>query len=308
MTKPSIFIASTAEGLTAARALQTHLSHDAMVTIWTEGVFSVAKPASESLLEIAEKADFAVYVLSPADLSSSRLGKTDVRANVYFELGVLIGRMGRSRVFLVVLDPGKTRLPSDLAGTVYFAVNCDSRLDLVIAVEPAAEAIRRELNRIRPRQPEPFPYFSCFISYSWTDKAFVSKLYDDLTEVGISCWMDAKDLQIGDKIADHVERAIQSQDRVLLVLSRASIKSPWLRYEYRHALKLEEERHRTVLFPLSLDESILSKGIPPSLAPLRERLICDFSGWESGSAYKRAFSSLVRDLTISSSVEFGGTT
>ena len=85
-------------------------------------MFSVAKRASEMLLEVAEKADFAVYVLSPDDLSSSRRGKTDVRANIYFELGVLIGRMGHSRVFLVVLDAGKTRLPSDLAGTLYFAV------------------------------------------------------------------------------------------------------------------------------------------------------------------------------------------
>ena len=303
MNKPTIFIASSTEGLAAARALQAHLSHDAMVTIWSDSVSSVAKRASESLLEVANRADFAVYVLSPDDFSSSRRGKTDVLANVFFEFGFLIGRMGRSRVFLVVLDPGKTGMPSCFAETVYLTVNRDSQLDLETAVAPAAEAIRSELNRIRPRQPEPFPYFSCFISYSWTDKAFVSKLYDDLTDVGISCWMDAKDLKIGDKIVDHVERAIQSQDRVLLVLSRASIESPWLRYEYRHALKLEEERHRTVLFPLSLDASILSKRIPQTLAPLRERLICDFSGWESASTYKRAFSSLVRDLTISSSVE-----
>lgn len=308
MTKPSIFIASSAEGLAAARALQTHLSHDAQVSVWNEGLFSPSRRPSESLLEAAERSDFAVYLLSPDDLSSSRRGKTEVRANIYFELGVLIGRLGHSRVFLVVLDPANTRLPSDLAGAFYFAVNWDSRLDLSLALAPAADAIRRELSRTRPVQAPSFPYFSCFISYSWADKAFVRRLYDDLTELGINCWMDAKDLKIGDKIGDQVERAIQSQDRVLLVLSRASINSPWLRYEYRHALKLEEERHRTVLFPLSLDETILSKNVPPSLARLRERLICDFTGWESGSAYKKAFSSLVRDLTISSSVESGGAT
>ena len=307
MTQPTIFIASSAEGLAAAKALQTQLSSDAKVAIWSEGVFSPGKRPSESLLEIAERADFAVYVLTPDDLSLSRRGKSDVSANVIFELGFLIGLMEHRRVFLVILDPANTRLPSDLAGILYFGVNWDSRLDLAIAVAPAADAIRRELNRVRPRQPEPFRYFSCFISYSWADKVFVRKLYDDLREVGISCWMDAKDIKIGDRITDHVERAIHSQDKVLLVLSHASIKSSWLRHEYRYALQLEKERHRTVLFPLSLDLS-LSEDIPSALAPLRERLICDFSGWESGSEYKQAFSSLVRDLTISSSVETGGTT
>ncbi len=308
MTQTSIFIASSLEGLSAARALTAHLSSSADVALWTEGAFNANTRPSESLLDLANRADFAVYVLCPDDFITTRRSKSEVRANIYFELGLLAGRLGQNRLFIVVLDPAKAQLPSDLAGILYFGVNTNASLDLSLAVAPAADAIRREVTRVKSRLPEAYPYYSCFISYSWSDKEFARRLYDDLSEVGISCWLDAKDLQIGGKIADQVERAIQSQDKVLLVLSRASIRSAWVRHEFRHALKLEAERHRTVLFPLSLDNSIFSNSAPTTLVPLRDRVICDFSEWETGSGYKKAFASLVRDLTIRSSVESGGAT
>lgn len=42
--------------------------------------------------------------------------------------------------------------------------------------------------------PQAIQFYSCFISYNHTDKAFARRLHDTLQGRGIRCWLDEKQL------------------------------------------------------------------------------------------------------------------
>lgn len=114
---PSVFIGSSTEGLDVAREVELQLQRDAITTIWKDGVFGLGSGTLESLMKVLEQFDFAVMVLSPDDLIESRSQSyASPRDNVIFELGLFMGRLGRSRVFIVHEQDANLKLPSDLAG------------------------------------------------------------------------------------------------------------------------------------------------------------------------------------------------
>jgi len=152
---------------------------------------------------------------------------------------------------------------------------------------------------------EPIGYYSCFISYAQTDRDFATRLYSDLQTVGVSCWLDVKELRVGADLRKQISESIKAQDRILLVLSQASAQSSWVNREVKNALQLEQDRGKTVLFPIRIDDAIFSVSDSPEIGRLRERYIGDFRGWQDQGLYKQAFSRLVRDLAISASVESG---
>jgi hypothetical protein len=68
-------------------------------------------------MNVLEQFDFAVMVLSPDDLIETRgQSYASPRDNVLFELGLFMGKIGRSRVFIVHEEDANVKLPSDLAG------------------------------------------------------------------------------------------------------------------------------------------------------------------------------------------------
>jgi TIR domain/Predicted nucleotide-binding protein containing TIR-like domain len=306
MTKPSVFISSSHEDLDVAREFARQLEATAVVTLWSESAFYPGKTVVESLTEVADRSDFAVFVLAANDVSMTPQRHWAPHPNVIFELGFLAGRLGLSRTFVVVADLARVALPTDLAGTMYIALAPGGREDLGARVAPAAAVIRRAIGEIQKRQDRSVNYYSCFLSYSWNDKDFAVRLHDDLQEVGVSCWLDAKELRVGDSLMDQIDRAIQAHDKVLLVLSKASVQSSWVRFEVRNALALESARQKTVLFPIRIDDAVLEVSGVQEIDRLKEKYIVDFSRWQDRSHYQRAFSRLVRDLAISASVESGG--
>jgi predicted nucleotide-binding protein len=115
--RPLVFIGSSVEGLSVARAIQSAIYHDAEPAIWSQGVFGLSGGTLETLVKECGNFDFAVFVLSPDDLLSKK-GDTGnaPRDNVLFELGLFMGRLGRDRTFFVHCTEDKLLLPSDLAG------------------------------------------------------------------------------------------------------------------------------------------------------------------------------------------------
>lgn len=114
---PSVFIGSSTEGLDVAREVELQLQQDALTTIWKDGVFGLGSGTLESLMNALDQFDFAVLVLSPDDLLESRKQNyASPRDNVIFELGLFMGRLGRSRTFIVHEKDAGLKLPSDLAG------------------------------------------------------------------------------------------------------------------------------------------------------------------------------------------------
>jgi hypothetical protein len=117
MSKPALFIGSSTEGLEFARAVRSSLVQDAEVTVWNEGFFSVGGTFIDSLVNALPRFDFAAIVLTPDDLVTSRdVTVFGPRDNAVFELGLFMGRLGRSRTFVIRPAGADLKLPSDLAG------------------------------------------------------------------------------------------------------------------------------------------------------------------------------------------------
>jgi hypothetical protein len=85
-------------------------------------------------------------------------------------------------------------------------------------------------------------HYSCFISYSADDQQFAGRLHTDLQNNGVRCWFAPHDLPIGAKTWDAIDEAIQLRDKLLLVLSEASIASDWVEDEVNKAYAEERER------------------------------------------------------------------
>ena len=143
---------------------------------------------------------------------------------------------------------------------------------------------------------EAIQFYSCFISYSTNDQPFVERLYADLQSKGVRCWFAPEDLKIGDKFRQRIDESIRLHDKLLLVLSEKSIASPWVEDEVEAALERERRERKSVLFPISIDESVSKSEIAWAASLRRARHIGDFKDWKSHDAYQKAFERLLRDL------------
>jgi Predicted nucleotide-binding protein containing TIR-like domain len=150
---PSLFIGSSSESLDYAYALQRVLDRDLFVTVWSIGVFDPSQFTLSSLVQQAEKTDFAALFLTPDDWTQKR---DDVfrtpRDNVVFELGLFIGHIGVERVFLI--SPREpVEVPSDLAGVTPISYRTDRSEDEILnAMSPAATEIRRVVKKMDRRR------------------------------------------------------------------------------------------------------------------------------------------------------------
>jgi hypothetical protein len=135
-------------------------------------------------------------------------------------------------------------------------------------------------------------YFSCFISYSSTDKAFAVRLHDTLQSKGIRCWLDEKQLLPGEDISRELERGIYSWDKFLLCASKNSLTSWWVENEIKTTLEkeraLRKERGKSVskLIPLNLDGYMFTDewDLGVLAHDIRSRVAPDFRGWETNDA------------------------
>ena len=149
-----------------------------------------------------------------------------------------------------------------------------------------------------------FDFYSCFISYSTKDQEFADRLYADLQAKGVRCWFAPHDIQGGRKIHEQIDEAIKVYDKLLLILSDASMNSNWVKTEIANARAKEEQQERQMLFPISVVPFERIKawklfdadtGID-SAREIREYFVPDFSNWKDHDSYTKAFERLVRDL------------
>lgn len=149
-----------------------------------------------------------------------------------------------------------------------------------------------------------FEFYSCFISYSTVDQEFAERLYADLQARGVRCWFAPHNLQGGRKVHEQIDEAIRLYEKLLLILSDASMSSNWVKTEIANARAKEAQQARQMLFPISLVsfDRIRSwklfdadTGID-SAREIREYFVPDFSNWKDHDSYQQAFDRLVKDL------------
>jgi len=145
---------------------------------------------------------------------------------------------------------------------------------------------------------QPSHFYSCFISYSTENEAFVNRLHTDLRGRGVQCWFAPVDIKMGDKFLQRIYEAISLYDKLLIVLSRESIESSWVEREVYAALEREarDKEKRTVLLPIRLDNAVMSSKMAWVGTIRNSRQIGDFQYWKEQDKYEKAFNRLLHDL------------
>lgn len=106
-----------------------------------------------------------------------------------------------------------------------------------------------------------------FISYSSRDREFVEKLDSRLQELGIRPWRDIRDLHVGQNVYATISEAIRTQPIFLIVITKQSINSRWVREELETALHNRVEGKKEI-FPV-VAQDISDDEIPHELQKLK---------------------------------------
>jgi hypothetical protein len=123
---------------------------------------------------------------------------------------------------------------------------------------------------------DPIKFCSCFVSYSVRDQVFANGLHADLQDNDVPCWFAPHDLRIGAKTWDVIDEEIRLRDKLLVILSKASIASDWVEDEVNKAYAEERERKETVLFPIRIDDAVMTTTEPWARKLRDQRNIGDF--------------------------------
>lgn len=262
--------------------------------------------------------NFRKAYLGGADLGRARLQEANFH-EAYLVKATLVGARLCGAIFSEA-DLGNTNLENAVCGVNVFAdvdFSNTSGLETINHEGPSSVGIDT-LYRSKGNIPEPFlrgcgvpdsmieyakslttnpiEYYSCFISYNSKDEEIAKRLYNDLQAEGVRCWFASHDMKIGDKIRSTIDDSIRIHDKLLLILSEHSVQSDWVEHEVEHALDLEKEREKGVLFPVRVDEAVMESKTGWAGNVRRQRHIGDFTRWKDHDAYSKAFERLLQDL------------
>lgn len=142
-----VFVGSSSEGKTVAIGL--HLELEGLgaceVDRWDQGIFEPSRYPLDSLAGAAQRADFAVLIATPDDMTTKRSEtKPSPRDNVIFEFGLFTGVLGRQRTFLLATDHSMD-LPSDLQGLTRLSVTNRSDGNKRAEATAAAHQVQQQI-------------------------------------------------------------------------------------------------------------------------------------------------------------------
>lgn len=246
-------------------------------------------------------ADLRGAQLSHAKLSSARMRGADLGGAVVG--GAVFNHLDLSEV--KGLDSVKHRSPSSIGiDTIY-----RSHGKIPESFLRGAGVPENFITFMKSLTGAALDFYSVFISYSTKDQAFADRLYADLQAKGVRCWFAAHDIQGGRKIHEQIDEAIKIYDKLLLILSDASMNSEWVSTEIAKARRREQREKRRMLFPISLApfeavrdwECFDADAGKDSAREIREYFVPDFSNWKDHDIYAKEFDRLVRSLKADAS-------
>jgi hypothetical protein len=240
-------------------------------------------------------ADLRAAVLGGADLSqavceSTSFGDVDLSAVKGLEA---IKHHAPSTIGVDTLVRSRGKIPQA------FLRGCGVPDPLIVNLAAAIGAMR------------PIQFASCFLSHHSKDQPFADRLRGRLERERLRVWDAPEDLRGGLASMDQINQANRVQDKLLLVLSRASMASEWVGHEVKRAVERERREKHRVLFPIGLTPwedlkawSAFDLGLGKDVAQLvREYQIPDFSNWKDQDAFEAAFARLLRDLKAATSTD-----
>lgn len=253
-------------------------------------------------------ANLSLANLSEANLSQADLSQADLSgANLYLAnlsgASLYLVNLSENIVGLTVFGNVDLRTVKGL-DTVHHSSPSTIGIDTILRSEGniSAAFLRGTgatdsfITYIRSLSQNPIEYHTCFISYSSKDQAFAERLYTDLQSKGVRCWFAPEDMDVGDKIRHRIEESIRLYDKLLLVLSENSIASNWVAYEVERALNKEPTGVPKVLYPIRLDNAVMTSQAGWANDIKSTRHISDFTHWRNLDDYQKAFNRLLRAL------------
>lgn len=127
---------------------------------------------------------------------------------------------------------------------------------------------------------------SVFLSHSHRDKGFARNIANAIRDKGISVWLDEAEIGVGESLIEKLSSAIDSVDYLVVILSKASINSNWVKKEIEVALCEEIESKRLKVLPVLKDDVELPMF-------LRGKKYADF---RKPHSRKRALNRLIRTI------------
>jgi len=141
--KPHIFIGSSKEGLSVAKAIQERLDGIAEIRLWT-GAFDIGKSNYENLTSQVALYDYAILVATADDtIVSRKQSSKGARDNVLFEFGLFAGGLGRSRA-MYVLEKG-IKIPSDLLGVTFPPILNSQDENFLASIDECVSEIKKHI-------------------------------------------------------------------------------------------------------------------------------------------------------------------
>ena len=130
------------------------------------------------------------------------------------------------------------------------------------------------------------------------------KLSKALSAKGVKTWLAQKDVLGGRKLHEQLKAGIRQMDKLLLVLSEASIKSNWVGTEVLEARQRERVERMSILFPIRLVDYTKLSELELFDADegrdlgreIRQFPINDFSGWQDDALFEAELSRLLEAL------------
>jgi uncharacterized protein YjbI with pentapeptide repeats len=263
-------------------------------------------------------ADFCGSQLSIVDFGFADLRGSNLRDCIFIATdfnganmaGACIGGSIVGHTRFTALDLSKVEGISDLRHEYPSFIGVET---LLRSPEPLPEIFLRgcgvpdALITILPqlsKSMDPIQFNSCFISFSYSDSAFATRLHSRLGDAGVRVWFSPKDMRGGKRLFDQIDRAIQAHDLLLLILSRKSMQSDWVATEIRRALAAEAKTKQRKIFPIRLCDmgslkawTCFDADTGKDMAvQIREYFIPDFSEWKNHTNFEEGFGRLLRDL------------
>ena len=156
--------------------------------------------------------------------------------STYIESGVLVG-------IDTIIHPRTV-----LRGTTNIGSNCIIEEDCTIENSRIPDGTRISRGtQIRNSIP------SCFICYSSIDKKFARMIADVISKVGYGVWIDEGEIRIGDSFFDSIGEALKTIKFLIVILSKNSIQSEWVKKELHIALSRQLKERRVIVLPVLVE-------------------------------------------------------
>ena len=117
--------------------------------------------------------------------------------------------------------------------------------------------------------------YDAFISHSSLDSDVAIRLANELEQKGFFVWLDKREVLVGHNIVERVDLGLSDSRFTIVMFSKASIQSGWVKSEWTAAYVTEIETKGVVILPVLIEPC----SIP---TVLRSKRYADLTNWDTG--------------------------